>query len=184
VNPARSLALVAGLLAGAAQGLAATQSPEPPNRGRPARPGLPGDEAFRMVDAYVLSNLQESLGLTDEQYTRLLPLVKRFHGDRRDLAQRRRRAFVELRKALEAGGHTEDQVAQALRALKSVETDEPVTVRRDLDAIDAALSPVQQAKYRVLEAEVERKIRELVRQIRAQRGTPRDRRGQEQPPQP
>ncbi|HEY3120930.1 MAG TPA: hypothetical protein VGL15_09915 [Vicinamibacteria bacterium] len=184
MNPARSLALVAGLLAGAAQGLAATQSPEPPNRGRPARPGLPGDEAFRMVDAYVLSNLQESLGLTDEQYTRLLPLVKRFHGDRRDLAQRRRRAFVELRKALEAGGHTEDQVAQALRALKSVETDEPVTVRRDLDAIDAALSPVQQAKYRVLEAEVERKIRELVRQIRAQRGTPRDRRGQEQPPQP
>jgi len=185
VTPARSLALVAGLLAGAAQGLAATQPPpDAPNRGRPARPGLPGDEAFRMVDAYVLSNLQESLGLTDEQYMRLLPLVKRFHGDRREFAQRRRRAFMEMRKAVEAGGHTEDQVAQALRALKSVETEEPVAIRRDLDAIDTALSPVQQAKYRVLEAEVERKIRELVRQIRAQRGGPRDRRGQEQPPQP
>jgi len=181
VKPARSLALLAALLAGAEQGLAATQPPEAPNRGRPARPGLPGDEAFRMVDAYVLSNLQESLGLTDEQFLRLLPLVKRFHGDRRDFAQRRRRAFVELRKALEAGGYTEDQVAQALRALKAVETEEPVAIRRDLDAIDAALSPVQQAKYRVLEAEVERKIRELVRQIRAQGGTARDRRGQETP---
>jgi hypothetical protein len=183
VKPARSLALVAALLAGAVQGLAATQPPEAPARGRPARPGLPGDEAFRMVDAYVLSNLQESLGLSDEQFMRLMPLVKRFHGDRRDFAQRRRRAFVELRKALEAGGHTEDQVAQALRALKSVETEEPVAIRRDLDAVDAALSPVQQAKYRVLEAEVERKIRELVRQIRAQGGTARDRRGQG-PPQP
>jgi hypothetical protein len=183
VKPAGSLALAAGLLAGAAQGLAATQPPEAANPGRPARPGLPGDEAFRMVEAYVLSNLQESLGLTDEMYLRLLPLVKRYHGDRRDFAQRRRRAFGSLRKSVETGGHTEDEVAQALRALKSVEVDEPVAIRRDLDAIDAALSPLQQAKYRVLEAEVERKIRELVRQIRAQRGPPPDRR-QEQPPQP
>jgi hypothetical protein len=147
----------------------------------PARPAkAPGDEAFRMVDAYVLSNLQESLGLTDEQYTRLLPLVKRFHNDRRDYAQRRRRAFVELRKRLEAGGGTEEEVAHALRELKAVEAEEPPALRRDLDAIDATLSPLQQAKYRVLEAEVERKIRELVRQIRM-RGGPRDRRDQPPP---
>ena len=147
----------------------------------PQAPG-PGEEAFRMVDAYVLSNMQESLGLTDEQYTRVLPLVKRFHGDRRDFAQRRRRAFMELRRLLEAGGGTEDQVVQALRVLKSAETEEPAALRRDLDAIDAVLTPVQQAKYRVMEAEVERKIREIIRQIRTQRG-PRERRGPP-PPQP
>jgi hypothetical protein len=175
------LPLAAVLLAAAAQ--APPRAPaEGPGRGRPGKTP-PGEEAFRMVDAYVLSNMQESLGLTDEQYTRLLPLVKRFHNDRRDFAQRRRRAFMDLRRLLEAGGVTEDQVAQALRQLKSVETEEPAALRRDLDSIDAALSPVQQAKYRVLEAEVERKIRELVRQIRMQRGGARERRPQQPPPQ-
>jgi hypothetical protein len=173
------LPLAAVLLAAVAQGAG---GPEGPGRGRPGKTP-PGEEAFRMVDAYVLSNMQESLGLTDEQYTRLLPLVKRFHNDRRDFAQRRRRAFMELRRLLETGGGTEDQVAQGLRELKAVETEEPAALRRDLDAIDAALSPVQQAKYRVLEAEVERKIRELVRQIRLQRGGARERRPQPPPPQ-
>jgi Spy/CpxP family protein refolding chaperone len=168
------LPLAALLLAAATQPV----GPGPAQRGSPP----PGDEAFRMVDAYILSNMQESLGLTDEQYTRLLPLVKRLHNDRREFAQRRRRAFMELRRLLEAGGGTEDQVVQALRALKAVETEEPAALRRDLDAIDAALSPVQQGKYRVMEAEVERKIREIVRQIRMQRAGPRDRRGQ--PPRP
>ena len=30
-----------------------------------------------MVDAYVVSNLQESLGLSDEQFAKAIPLVKK-----------------------------------------------------------------------------------------------------------
>ena len=77
-------ALVTGvLLATAAIGSA--QEPAAPSGAGQYRPR---EEAFRMIDAYFLSNLQESLGLTDEQFVRLLPNVKRLQNDRRQYAQR------------------------------------------------------------------------------------------------
>lgn len=130
----------------------------------PAGPG-PGNEAFKIVDAYVLSNLQESLDLSDEQFVKLLPLVKRLHNGRRDFAQRRIRSLMELRKLLASGAATEGRVAELLKELKAVENEEPQALRKAMDAIDATLNPLQQAKYRVLEADVERRIRELMRQM-------------------
>ena len=38
-----------------------------------------------MVDAYIVSNLQESVGLTDEQFVKVLPLVKRLQEQWADL---------------------------------------------------------------------------------------------------
>jgi hypothetical protein len=143
----------------------------------------PREEAFRMIDAYFLSNLQESLGLTDEQFARLLPNVKRLQNDRRQYAQRRQRALQEMRRLLQSGGATEGRLEELLRELKVVESDQAPAIRRDMDAVDAVLSPVQQAKYRVLELDVERKIREVMTQMRGQahpsgRGRPR---AEEQP---
>lgn len=130
----------------------------------PAGPG-PGHEAFKIVDAYVLSNLQESLGLSNDQFVKLLPLVKRLHDDRREFGQRRMGSLMELRKLLASGAATESRVLELLKELKTVENEEPQALRKAMEAIDAALNPVQQAKYRVLEADVERRIRELMRQM-------------------
>jgi Spy/CpxP family protein refolding chaperone len=140
------------------------------------------DEAFKMVDAYIVSNLQESLGLTDEQFVKLLPLVKKLQSDRRTYFQRRVQILQELRRTLGSGVATEARVSDLLKELKVLETDEPAAIRRDMAAVDAVLSPVQQAKYRVMEAEVERKIRDLMAQIRLQRGdAPRRRQPDERP---
>lgn len=164
-----------------ASGALASAQGEAPPAGGSLRPR---EEAFRMVDAYFVSNLQESLGLTDEQFVRLLPLVKRLQSDRRQLAQRRQRALMEMRKLLQSGIATEGRLEDLLRELKAVESEQPAVVRRDLEAIDGVLTPVQQAKYRILELEVERKIREVMTQMRGQGrapggGRPRD--GQEPP---
>lgn len=129
-------------------------------------PARPRAEAFKMVDAYIVSNLQESVGLTDDQFARLLPLVKRLQNDRRDLAQRRGRAIAEMRRALESGTATEARVLELLKDVKAVESTQHETIRRDMDAIDQVLTPVQQAKFRVLEGEVERKIRALMDDLR------------------
>ena len=142
----------------------------------------PRDEAFRMIDAYILSNMQESLGLSDEQFGRLLPLVQRLQRDRREFGRRRMTALQELRSQLMSGGATEARVAELLREVKAVEAEEPSAVRRDMDAIDAALTPVQQAKYRLLEVEVERRLRALMAQMRGQDGQPR--RGPKRNPPP
>jgi Spy/CpxP family protein refolding chaperone len=152
--------------------------------GAPAERPRPRDEAFRMIDAYMMSNLQESLDLSDEQYVKVLPLVKRLQTDRRTLVQRRQQALQELRRVLGSGVATEARVADLLRQVKGVETEEPAMLRRDREAIDGVLSPVQQAKFRVMEVEVEHKIRELMNQIRTERpGHARPRRRGE-PPSP
>jgi Spy/CpxP family protein refolding chaperone len=147
---------LAGMLALVLAGRARAQAPEGPGHGRPR------DEAFKMIDAYIVSNLQESLGLTDEQFVRVLPLVKRLQTERRDMFRRRQQSLRELRRSLQSGTATEAQVADRLREVKAIEAEEPVQRRKNLEAIDAALTPLQQAKFRVLEEEVAQKIRELM----------------------
>ena len=142
----------------AAAAAAWAQGAARPGPGRPAR-----DELFKMIDAYIVSNLQESLALTDEQFVKLLPLVKRLHATRRDFVQRRRETIGEMRRLLESGSATESRIGELLKILKAQETDEPLALRRDADAVDALLSPLQQAKLRILEARVEQRLRELAR---------------------
>ena len=148
-------------------------APWPRARGR-ARRGR--DDVFKMIDAYVVSNLQESLELTDDQYVKILPLVKRLQTDRREFGHRRMQAMQELRRLLAAGDATEARVAELLKEVKSVETEEPGVIRRDREAIDAILSPVQQAKFRILEIQVERRSATLMTRLRQQQrpaGRPR-----------
>jgi Spy/CpxP family protein refolding chaperone len=136
-------------------------------QGRPG-PRAGRGEAFKMVDAYVVSNLQESLGLTDEQFVKLLPLVRKLQTDRRDYYLTRGRALREMRRLLGSGSATEAQLLDLLKEVKALDVDGPARTKKNLDAIDAALSPIQQAKYRVLEVEVEQRMRELMG--RARRG--------------
>lgn len=162
-----SLVLVLGLVAGAAVA---------------QERGAARDEAFKMVDAYLLSNLQESLGLSDAQYVKLLPLVKAQQSDRRTNVQRRQRALLELRRELKSGRASEASIAGLLDELKKTESEGPARQAQHQQAIDAMLSPVQQAKLRVLEAEVEQKVRALLRG--AVRGRARERGERLAPPTP
>jgi len=133
------------------------------------RHGPPQDHVFKMVDSYFINNLKQRLDLTDEQLTRVVPHVQRLQTDRRELAQRRMRAMRELNRVLLSGTATEAAVRELLREVKAVEAEEPATLGRDREAIDAVLSPVQQAKYRLLEAEVERRVRHAMARARGGR---------------
>ena len=130
----------------------------------------PREEAFKMVDAYVVSNLQESLGLDDGQFAKAIPLVKRLQAERRAYFTERTRTVREMRRLLRQGGATEAQVLELLKQLKALDADGPAQTRRNLDALDALLTPVQQAKYRVLEADVEQRMRELMNRARSRQG--------------
>lgn len=134
-----------------------------------------------MIEAYIVSNLQEGLGLSDEQFVKVLPLVKKLQSDRRDYAQARVRLLRQMRRGLESGETTEAQITELLKELKALDADGPARNRKNLDAVDAVISPLQQAKLRVLEVEVERKLRGLLSQIRRPRSP--DRPGKEPPPE-
>jgi hypothetical protein len=120
-----------------------------------------------MVDAYVVSNLQESLGLSDQEFVALLPLVKRLQTERRDTMQKRGGAVQALRRALRSGTATEAQVTGLLREAKAAELEEAASLKRNREAVDAALTPLQQAKFRVMEAEVDHKLRQLMAEMRS-----------------
>ena len=129
------------------------------------------DEAFRMVDAYVLANIQESLGLTDAQFEEVIPLVNKLQKARRQHYGERGKAMRRLRRLLESGTATEAEVAESLAAYKAVESEGPARVRARLEALDAVLSPLQQAKYRIFEADVEQRMRKLMRRGRGEGGS-------------
>ncbi len=168
---------LAAAAASAQPGGPPTDGPLPPGEGR-AR-----EDIAKMIDAYIISNLQEGLGLSDEQFVKLLPLVKRLQNDRRGLAQRRQRTVMELRRLLQSGTATDARVSELLRELKTIETEEPALIRRDRDALDALLTPLQQAKYRLMEVELERRLREMISQARNRNGAePERQRRNERPP--
>jgi hypothetical protein len=123
----------------------------------------PRAEAFKMVDAYVMSNLQESLGLSDEQFAKAVPLVKKLQTERREYLVQRTRKVREMRRLLRQGGASEAQVLDLLREVKRVEEEGAAATGRNVAAVDAMLTPIQQAKFRVLELDVEQRMRELVR---------------------
>ena len=146
--------------AGNARALA-QEEPPPAGAERPARA-----EAFKMVDAYVVSNLKESLGLTDEQFAKAIPIVTKLQTERREYYLERTRKVREMRRLLHQGGAPEAQVLELLRQVKTLDAEGPAQARKNLEALDALLTPVQQAKFRVLELEVEQRMRELVRRAR------------------
>ncbi|MBK5255102.1 MAG: hypothetical protein JJE39_03635 [Vicinamibacteria bacterium] len=119
-------------------------------------------ETFRLMDAYVISNLQESIGLSEEQFAKVLPLVKKLQSDRREFAMKRMSALRSLRRTLQSGMATEAGVGEILKDVKSAVADERAATVSNLDALDAVLTPLQQAKYRVFEAEVDTRLRHLL----------------------
>lgn len=133
------------------------------------------DEAFRMVDAYIIANIQESLDLTDAQYEQVIPLVNKLQKARREYFGGRGHALRSLRRLLNSGTATEAEVVKALEAFKTLDSEGPATMRRHMEDLDAVLSPVQQAKYRVFEVEVEQRIRKLMRRGRGGGGKDDDR---------
>ena len=135
---------------------------------RPAGAGR-RDEAFKMVDAYIVSQLEESLGLTNDQFVKALPLVKRLQADRREYFLGRSQLLREMRRLLKSGSATEPEVVGKLKELKTLDADGPERARSGLAALDAVLTPIQQAKYRVLEVEVEQRLRELMSRAREAR---------------
>ena len=156
---------IMGVLAWAATlGVASGQEQSAPRRAQERQA-----EAFRMVDAYLIANIQESLELSDEQFAQIIPLVKELQKTRRGFAQERQRTLRSMRMLLQSGSATETQLEEAVNKLKALELEGPPRVREKQDALDAVLTPVQQAKYRVFEAEVERRIRELSRRFRRER---------------
>lgn len=146
------------------------QRPPQPNRG----PQQPTDEmtpaqVHQLFDAMLVMQAQNALALNEQQYAQFLTRLKPLQDARRRNQQERVRLINELQRLTNprnAQVAPESEIKLRLTALHELESRSAADLRRAYDSIDEVLTPVQQARFRVLEEQIERRKLELVARAR------------------
>jgi hypothetical protein len=160
--------LVGAVTPTSAAGQDPTPATEAPRADTDRKPPV-RDEAFRMADAYIVAHLQERLALTDDQFVKVLPSVKKLNDERRHARVRKMVALRRLQRELERGVATERGLSEGVAAIREAESSLRDAEEKHIAAIDAVLTPVQQAKFRVLEYEIDRRMRSLLERTARER---------------
>ena len=168
-----SSALGADALAKATQDLQ-PQQPPPQGGGGGPLPGLGGGdmspaEIQKLFDAYLVMEAQQALGLTDQQYPQFLARLRTLQDTRRRNQQQRMQLMNQLQRltnprAAERGD--EAAIKERLAALQDLGN--AVEMRKAYAALDEVLDVRQQARFRVLEEQIERRKIELLMRARQQ----------------
>jgi hypothetical protein len=118
-----------------------------------------------------LVQAQQFLNLGDEQYAKFLPRFMALQTARRQAMQQRTRVLNEVRRLLNEGGGSDDQLKASLKQLQDIEERGDAETKKALEAVDTTLDLRQQARLRVFEEQMERRKLELVTRARqANRG--------------
>jgi hypothetical protein len=148
------VAALASLLAGPVSG---QEEPDP----RPS-----GEEVEGMIDAYILSKLQEAVVLSDEQFGRMVVAQKKMQDARRAYRRERNELLRQMRHRLRREDAGEAELSPLLLRLDEMHQrflEEERARYRDVDAI---LDVRQRARYRIFEGEVQKRLRELIQKSR------------------
>lgn len=128
---------------------------------RPSRGELEG-----MIEAYIITKLQEALDLTDEQFGRMVVVQTKLQETRREYRRERVEILRELRSALRRESSGEEELAPLLERLAASTKAFQEEERERYRDIDAILDVRQRARYRILETEVQRRLQQLMRRGR------------------
>lgn len=159
---------------------AAAQRPQgPPPEGGPADEMSAG-QLHQLFDAMLVMQAQNALSLTDQQYAQFISRLKVLQDTRRQNQQQRARLIGELQRLSNpraAASASESEIKLRLSALQELESRAAAEIRRAYTGIDEVLTPLQQARFRVLEEAIERRKLELVSRARQNNpGRPNQRR--------
>jgi protein CpxP len=162
---AAALALVVAVAAPLAAPLAAQQ---------PAAPGLAEQRLRQRLGLIV----REQLELDDAQARQLGDVSAKYERERRQLAVRERLLRQQLRDELQGGEQADqDRVSRALDRMLEVQRARIDIVQREQQDLKRFLTPVQRAKYLVLQDQIRRRLEEARRERDADgAGAPRQRR--------
>jgi predicted short-subunit dehydrogenase-like oxidoreductase (DUF2520 family) len=126
-------------------------------------------EIQKLFDAYLVMEAQQALGLTDQQYPQFLARLRTLQDTRRRNQQQRMQLMNQLQRltnprAAERGD--EAAIKERLTALQDLGN--AVEMRKAYAALDEVLDVRQQARFRVLEEQIERRKIELLMRARQQ----------------
>jgi hypothetical protein len=159
-------AWVAAVVVVAAAEAAAAQDPPNPLAGDGMTPG----QVQQLFDAMLVMQAQEALTLNETQHAQFLTRLRALQEVRRRAARERLRLIGELQRLTNARNPRPNvrdaDLKPRLAALQELESRQAGELRRAYDAIDEILDTFQQARFRVLEEQIERRKLELVGRAR------------------
>ncbi len=165
----KGIALAAGLLGASLAGVALAQAP--PGAERPERQGpMQGrrqEVRQRMLELFA-SRLRAELGLTDEQFQAIMPLVEAMEEER---AAHRRETWqlrMELRRAY-AEGAPDTRLEELLQAIERSQREHQKSMEARLQEIDEHLTVRQRVEFRGFLERFRNEMRRRVEDARVRR---------------
>jgi Spy/CpxP family protein refolding chaperone len=166
--------LTAMLVVSMAAAANAQRGNPPAARGNRSGGALSNAELATLLDAYAIVQAQNALQLNDEQYGQFVTRLKRLQDTRRRTTQARSRALQELRRLTKDPGADERALRDQLNALRELDAEGALAIRKEHEAIDELLDAKQQARFRLFEEQLERRKLDLL--IRARERATRNER--------
>jgi hypothetical protein len=164
----RRLALVL-LLVLAGCGSALAQDAARPPAAPPA--DLSPGEIQRLFDAMLLADAQSALALSDKQYPDFLTRLRALQETRRSNQLQRLKLMADLQRLSNPRVTQVDEAAikDRLSSLQELDARSAAEVRKAYSALDEVLDVRQQARFRVIEEQLERRKLELLMRARQNR---------------
>lgn len=157
--------------------VASMAAAQPPGRRAPGPPGkMSPTQVHQLFDAMLVRQAQNALALDQETHGVFVTRLEALQDTRRRMQQERVKLVAELQRLSNpraAATPSDDDLKSRLGALQELETRGAADLQRAYGAIDELLTPLQQARFRVLEAQMERRKLQLVGRAR-QNSQPRD----------
>ena len=134
----------------------------PPNRGGPRNNVAPIQD---VVEGFYVSRFQRELELDDSQFAKVLPALRESLEKRTELGRRRSQELGQLRQALRSGA-SDDDIVEKIRNVDQTDLELRAVQENLLKAVDPELSPTQRARLRIVQPDLEQRIRGLIERSR------------------
>ena len=114
----------------------------------------------------MIAKMKRALDLTSEQQQTVIPLIEDLSASRRAFNRERRLVMMRLRPLAEDGQATDAEIRETLERLRRAETEFREKEARSLEAVRAALTPRQEAKFVLFLERFRREIQERLERFR------------------
>jgi len=161
--------LAAVVLAWAPAAAFAQQDP-PPAQDAPQPAAMTPGEIQKLFDAYIVVESQRTLDLTDAQYPQFIAKLRSLQDTRRRNQTERNQLMMRLQRMTAPRAPAPDTATLEglLKNLQELESRTAAETRKAYNDLDQVLDIQQQARFRVLEEQVERRKIELLMRARQQ----------------
>jgi len=162
--------LAAIVVASAPAAAFAQQDPPPPQDQTPQPGAMTPGEIQKLFDAYIVVESQRTLDLTDAQYPQFIAKLRSLQDTRRRNQAERNQLMMRLQKMTAPRAPAADTATLEglLKNLQELEARTAAETRKAYNDLDQVLDIQQQARFRVLEEQVERRKIELLMRARQQ----------------